>query len=542
MTARTVTILNVDDSEVAAYTKHRALRHAGFQVVDAGSAAEALRQIEALQPQLVLLDVQLPDCNGIELCKLIKQRWPTTLVLQTSATFVSAEDRTRGLEGGADAYLVQPIEPAELVASVRALLRLYEAEARTRELNETLEQRIAERTEDLHATNRALLDQIGQRERAEAALVQSQKMEAVGQLTSSMAHDFNNILASMVGYIQLARRRLEDGEPRALLDKAVAAAARGRRLTSRLLAFSRNDVLSTEPVDLKQLLAGMTEWLQQTAGSRIQVQLSASDQPLVALTDANQLELAVLNLVINARDAMPEGGRIQIGLAPGRQAADEADLPAGDYVVVTVADSGHGMPPEVAARAFEPFYTTKPSGRGTGLGLAQVMGVAQLSQGTARLRSSPETGTEVSLWLRAGQLPPADDLAPLPRADAVLPAALDARVLLVDDEADIRHTVSRLLDEAGYVVRSAANSSEALAAVQAGFVPDALLADYAMPGDNGVDLALKLRQILPGLPVLFLSGHVDHAVVTTAVPGARLLRKPFRVDELLGAVRGVVAG
>ena len=540
MNARTVTILNVDDSEVAAYTKHRALRHAGFQVVDAGSAAETLRQMEVLQPQLVLLDVQLPDGNGIELCKLIKQRWPTTLVLQTSATFVSAEDRTRGLEGGADSYLIQPIEPAELVASVRALLRLHEAEARTRELNETLEQRIAERTQDLHASNLALIDQIGQRERAEAALVQSQKMEAVGQLTSSMAHDFNNILASMVGYIHLARRRMEEGEPRALLDKAVAAAARGRRLTSRLLAFSRNDVLSTVAVDLQQLLAGMAEWLQQTAGSRIQVQMSTSDEPLVAMTDANQLELAVLNLVINARDAMPEGGRIAIGLRPGEAPVDEPDLPAGRYVVLTVADSGHGMPPEVAARAFEPFFTTKPSGRGTGLGLAQVMGVARLSQGTARVRSSPEAGTEVALWLRAGQLPPPEAQAPLQSPAAALPAVLDAQVLLVDDEADIRHTVSRLLDEAGYVVKSAANSSEALAAVHAGFVPDVLVADYAMPGDNGVELALKLRQLQPDLPVLFLSGHVDHAVVTTAVPGARLLRKPFRVDELLGAVGGVV--
>tara|TARA_B100001105_G_scaffold72400_1_gene56904 strand:+ start:313 stop:1941 length:1629 start_codon:yes stop_codon:yes gene_type:complete len=540
MNARTVTILNVDDSEVAAYTKHRALRHAGFQVVDAGSAAETLRQMELLQPQLVLLDVQLPDGNGIELCKLIKQRWPTTLVLQTSATFVSAEDRTRGLEGGADSYLIQPIEPAELVASVRALLRLHEAEARTRELNETLEQRIAERTQDLHASNLALIDQIGQRERAEAALVQSQKMEAVGQLTSSMAHDFNNILASMVGYIHLARRRMEEGEPRALLDKAVAAAARGRRLTSRLLAFSRNDVLSTVAVDLQQLLAGMAEWLQQTAGSRIQVQMSTSDEPLVAMTDANQLELAVLNLVINARDAMPEGGRIAIGLRPGETPVDEPDLPAGRYVVLTVADSGHGMPPEVAARAFEPFFTTKPSGRGTGLGLAQVMGVARLSQGTARVRSSPEAGTEVALWLRAGQLPPPEAQAPLQSPAAALPAVLDAQVLLVDDEADIRHTVSRLLDEAGYVVKSAANSSEALAAVHAGFVPDVLVADYAMPGDNGVELALKLRQLQPDLPVLFLSGHVDHAVVTTAVPGARLLRKPFRVDELLGAVGGVV--
>ncbi|MCR5868079.1 MULTISPECIES: response regulator [Aquincola] len=542
MPARTVTILNVDDSEVACYTKHRALRHAGFHVVDAGSAADTLLKMESLKPQLVLLDVQLPDGNGIELCKVIKARWPTTLVLQTSATFVSPEDRTRGLEGGADSYLIQPIEPAELVASVRALLRLHEAEARTRELNETLEQRIVERTHDLHATNQALVEQIAQRERAEAALVQSQKMEAVGQLTSSMAHDFNNILASMVGYIHLARRRLDDGEPRAMLDKAVAAAARGRRLTSRLLAFSRNDALSTEPVDLSQLLAGMAEWLQQTAGSRIEVVIEAGAPDLVAMTDANQIELAMLNLVINARDAMPDGGRIRIGVTHGELLHDEPDLPAGRYVVLSVGDSGHGMPPEVAARAFEPFYTTKPSGRGTGLGLAQVMGVARLSQGTARVSSSQGGGTEVALWLKAGSLPAEDPASALVAEAALAAAGLDERVLLVDDEADIRHTLSRLLADGGYVVHSAASGRDAMAAVEAGFVPDVLLADYAMPGETGVDLALKLRDIRPELPVLFVSGHVDRGVITTAVPGAQLLRKPFRVDELMGALRGLLKG
>lgn len=542
MPPRTVTILNVDDSEVACYTKHRALRHAGFHVVDAGSAADTLLKMEALKPQLVLLDVQLPDGNGIELCKVIKARWPTTLVLQTSATFVSAEDRTRGLEGGADSYLIQPIEPAELVASVRALLRLHEAEARTRELNETLEQRITERTQDLHATNQALMEQIAQRERAEAALVQSQKMEAVGQLTSSMAHDFNNILASMVGYIHLARRRLDDGEPRAMLDKAVAAAARGRRLTSRLLAFSRNDALSTEPVDLAQLLAGMAEWLQQTAGSRIEVDIDAGGPGLVALTDANQIELAMLNLVINARDAMPEGGRIRIGVRPADVTDDPPELPAGRYMVLSVSDSGHGMPPEVAARAFEPFYTTKPSGRGTGLGLAQVMGVARLSQGMARLRSSEAAGTEVCLWLKAGALPAPGEAGAAPGGldGTVAAAGLDERVLLVDDEADIRHTLSRLLADGGYVVHCAASGRDAMAAVEAGFVPDILVADYAMPGETGVDLALKLRDIQPELPVLFVSGHVDRGVIATAVPGAQLLRKPFRVDELMTVMRGLL--
>ena len=204
-------ILNVDDTEGTRDAKHHMLRDAGYEVVNATGGADALAQMETLQPALALLDLHLPDMSGIEVCKAIKQRWPTTMVLQTSATFIDASARVRGLEGGADAYLVPPIDGDELVASVRALLRLHEAEQSTRQLNENLEERIAERTRDLRQANVRLIEQIAQRERAEAALVQAQKMEAVGQLTGSIAHDFNNILASMMGWIHLAHRKSADG-------------------------------------------------------------------------------------------------------------------------------------------------------------------------------------------------------------------------------------------------------------------------------------------------------------------------------------------
>ena len=532
----TATILNVDDTEPARYAKNRTLRHAGFEVVDAASGREALAQMEVLRPALVLLDVRLPDINGIEVCKQIKQRWPTTMVLQTSATFTSAADRTRGLEGGADSYLIQPIDPEELVAAVRALLRLHAAESGTRALNETLERRIEERTRALHQANIRLIEQIAQRERAEAVLVQSQKMEAIGQLTGSMAHDFNNILASMVGYIHLVQRMAGDAKLSALLDKALAAAERGKQLTLRLLAFSRSNDLVTGPTDVRTLLLGLRDWLRQAVESAIVLDIELQDgAELVAVTDANQLELAILNLVLNAKDAMPQGGSITIEARAQHLAEPEGDVLPGAYVVITVTDTGTGMTPEVAGKAFDPFFTTKPVGRGTGLGLAQVANVARLSRGGARIASEPGQGTQVSLWLAAGsgaELSPSEERA-LPRNLA----GRGERVLVIDDEPDIRRTMAELMRDNGYEVLSAADGGAALSAYT-DFSPQVLLLDLGLPGGlSGIEVARRLRQLSPSLPIVFVSGHADRELLWTAVPGARLLRKPFQTEELYAEVR-----
>jgi DNA-binding response OmpR family regulator len=532
----TATILNVDDTEAARYAKQRTLRHAGFTVVDATSGQEALAQMEALRPALVLLDVRLPDISGIEVCKAIKQRWPTTMVLQTSATFTSAADRTRGLEGGADGYLIQPIDPDELVAAVRALLRLHAAEGGTRALNESLERRIEERTRALHQANIRLIEQIAQRERAEAVLVQSQKMEAIGQLTGSMAHDFNNILASMVGYIHLVQRMAGEPNIRALLDKALAAAERGKQLTLRLLAFSRSNDLVTGPTDVRALLLSLRDWLRQAAESAIALDVELQEgAELVAVTDANQLELAILNLVLNAKDAMPQGGSITIGAGARWLAEAEGDLAPGAYVVVTVSDTGTGMTPEVADKAFDPFFTTKPVGRGTGLGLAQVANVGRLSRGGARIASTPGQGTQVSLWLAAGdgtELSPAQERHALPQSLA----GRGERILVIDDEPDIRRTMAELLRGNGYEVLSAADGGAALSAYD-DFSPQVVLLDLGLPGLSGIEVARRLRSRSPALPIVFVSGHADRELLWTAVPGARLLRKPFQSEELYAEVR-----
>ncbi len=531
-----LTILNADDNEVGRYTKNRTLRHAGFDVIDAHSGAEALDVVEKIRPPLVLLDVKLPDMSGIEVCKIIKRRWPATIVLQTSATFVSPADRTRGLEGGADTYLIEPIDPDELVATVRALVRLQAAEETTRLLNATLERKIDERTRELHRANIKLVEQIAQRERAEASLLQAQKMEAVGQLTGSMVHDFNNILASMTGYIHLVRRITDNADLRGLLDSALAAAERGKRLTARLLAFARSEEMPTTTVDLPALVQGMTEWMRQTVGNSIHLDVRVPQGSCLAQSDSNQLELAVLNLVLNARDAMPAGGEVVIEVAERELAAPDGDLQPGRYVVLTVADSGTGMSAEVAARAFDPFFTTKPRGRGTGLGLAQVYNLGLRSGGAARIHSVEGEGTRVELWLGTAQAAEA--------ARPVEPASVNAhgageRVLVVDDEHDIRLTLARLLGESGYAVEVVSNGADALASV-ARHRPDLMLLDYAMPGMSGLDVARTVAARYPDVGLLFMSGFADTKAIEADMPRVKLLRKPFGHDELHAALRAVL--
>jgi DNA-binding response OmpR family regulator len=533
MRSASLTILNADDNEVARQAKNRTLHHAGFNVVDARSGSATLEILETARPALVLLDVNLPDVSGIEVCKIIKRRWPATIVLQTSATFVSPADRARGLEGGADTYLIEPIDPDELVATVRALMRLQAAEETTRLLNATLERKVDERTRDLHRANIKLVEQIAQRERAEASLLQAQKMEAVGQLTGAMVHDFNNILASMTGYIHLVRRLTDSAELRLLLDSALAAADRGKRLTARLLAFARSEEMPTSTVDVPALVNGMTEWMKQTVGSAIKLDVRAPAGNCLAESDSNQLELAILNLVLNARDAMPAGGDVAIEVTPRRLDAPARELKAGSYVVLTVADSGSGMSPEVAERAFDPFFTTKPRGRGTGLGLAQVYNLGVRSGGSARIRSVEGEGTSVELWLAAASHGARRATAGPIQAPA---PGSGERVLVVDDEADIRHTLARLLGDSGYVVETASNGADALAAV-ARRHPHLLLLDYAMPGMNGLDVAKTVRADDPGVAILFMSGFADTKTIESDMPTVRLLRKPFGSDELHAAIR-----
>jgi DNA-binding response OmpR family regulator len=514
-------ILNVDDEEVARYTKTRILRHAGFEVLEAATGKAALDIVAQRAPALVLLDVRLPDISGTDVCKIVKQRWPMTMVLQTSATFVTAADRVRGLDGGADSYLAQPVDPDELVAAVRALLRLHTAEESLRSLNDSLELRIAQRTADLRLANDRLVEQMAQREVAEAALVQAQKIEAVGQLTGVMAHDFNNVLAALQGYLHLLQRKRSDEQAvLALTDNALKVVRRGAKLTARVLSFARPQTARNEAVDVRALLRDMEDWLIQSTGKSVVLRVNGEGPPMIAVTDTNQLELAILNLVINSRDAMPEGGRIEIDVATKQSKISSDGLPPGEYVVVSISDNGSGMTDDVASRVFEPFYTTKPAGRGTGLGLAQVHQLARQSNGTVRLQTKVGAGTTVSLWLPAGT----PDMIQSPIMSAQSRAT--SNILLVDDDNDVRVTVAAYLSDHGYSVRSAADGIEAIRMIEQER-PDALILDVAMPGMTGIEVARTARTIHRALPILFLSGNADSVPTGGELAGARFVRKPF---------------
>ncbi len=525
-------ILNVVDREVERYAKSRQLRHFGYEVVEAQSGYESLTKVETLRPAVVLLDIRLPDISGIEVCEIIKGKWPEVMVLQTSATFTDVRDRIRGLNSGADAYLIQPAEPEEMAAAIAALFRIRKAEDQLRRINDALEERVAERTRVLAEVNDNLKQEIAHRQKAEAALVQAQKMEAIGRLTGGLAHDFNNLLTAVIGNLDLIRARAPDARTLRLADNAAKAAERGSKLTAQLLAFSRTQRLAVRPTDVNAVVEGMRDLLTQSLGPSVTMEMKLDPTISLAMADDNQIELAVLNLTINARDAMAEAGSVTVSTGGVTLTNDDDGLPPGAYITLQVTDDGAGMAPEIITRAFDPFFTTKPPGQGTGLGLAQVYGVARQCGGDARIHSEPGKGTTVTLWLRC-----AAEARTAAEQDSAHPVATPkaGKVLLIDDDPDVRNTVRELLTEMGYDVQTA-NSGRAGLDMLDSAQPDLVIVDFAMPEMNGAEVARIIHRSRPALPILFVSGHADTVALQDAVGNAPLLRKPFRPSDLATAM------
>jgi PAS domain S-box-containing protein len=384
---------------------------------------------------------------------------------------------------------------------------------------------------------------------AEEALRQSQKMEAVGQLTGGLAHDFNNMLAGVAGHLELMKLRLrmgQTGDLPARIDAALGVTQRAAALTHRLLAFSRRQALDPKPTSVNALVMSMTDLIGRSAGPSITVRTRLQAALWTTLCDPNQLESALLNLANNARDAMPEGGAIVIEtenavIAP-LQAGRYGDLKPGEYVLVTVRDSGTGMPPDVLARAFDPFFTTKPMGQGTGLGLSMVYGFARQSGGQVRIDSTPGQGTEVRLLL-----PRLAAEAPAPavlEGDAPLPAACrKGTVLVVDDEAEIRSVMAEVLRLQGYTVLEAADAPQALRHLHES-CPDMLVTDIGLPnGMNGRQLADQVRAQWPQVPVLLVTGYAESTVMRNDTLPAQmeLLTKPFAMTALAEKVGAMLA-
>jgi signal transduction histidine kinase/CheY-like chemotaxis protein len=434
-------------------------------------------------------------------------------------------------------------------AAVRARQRQYatrqhlEEIGRTRteveRLNGELEARILERTRELASANDRLMKEIAEREKAQAALTQVQKMEAIGRLTGGIAHDFNNLLHVVNMNLELISMYAKEEKVRPVIDRARSAARRGAKLTGQLLSFARSQSLLPKLTRVNDLLVGMKDLLEISAGPGISVELELCEGRPAVIVDPSQLEMAVLNLAVNSRDAMPEGGVLTVSTCTRSHTQPEGELPGGDYVVVTVTDNGGGIPAQLLSKVFDPFFTTKPLGSGTGLGLSQVYGFARQSGGLAFIRSELGKGTSVELFFPAvdAQAPALADA--LGQPPVVPQRAKSGTILVVEDDADVRRVIVECLGLIGYQVTEAANGAEGLAAMAA-TRPDLLVVDYAMPDMTGAEVISKARTMLGDVPVILATGYADMAEVERLAGKPMILRKPFDINSLGEAVAGAL--
>jgi len=664
-------LLNIDDNEVGRYTKSKVLQHAGFEVIEGKSGAEALALAKERRPDLVLLDVKLPDISGLEVCRILKHEYPEMFVLQISASRVTEGDRVRGLEGGADGYLTQPLAPDELVANVRALLRIrnaehalraseaqlqgvlasatdyaiirldlqgviigwnvgaqsifgwsaeealgqhvrivfndedrrlgvpenelqtardtgraddrrwlvrkdgtpfyangvttilsrpaepgfvkilrdqtdqFEAERALQDLNATLESRVSERTRELEESNERLRLEMEERLRTQEQLRQSQKMDALGQLTGGIAHDFNNMLAVVMAGLGLIETQVGRGvkDISKYTQGVLESAKRASDLTQRLLAFSRQQPLSPEALNVNALVTKLTSLLGRTLGENIKIVTNLEPGLGTVKADPSQLESALLNLAVNARDAMASGGLLtfttrNIEIDDGKSLS--LRITPGAYVLIDVQDTGSGMPPEVIERAFDPFFTTKGVGKGTGLGLSQVFGFVRQSAGHVKISSEVGRGTSIQIFLPQvveHELSEASE-----QKGVVATGSAAETILVVEDEDRLRVMTVEALRELGYAVIHAASGPEGLRLIEGGARPSLLFTDMMMPGMTGSELAAEAKKQIPSLKVLYTTGYMrPSAQIDQKVAGEmRILQKPFNLDELALKVRQVL--
>ncbi|WP_332659908.1 response regulator [Brevundimonas sp.] len=446
-------------------------------------------------------------------------------------------------------FLERPFHPTTLVSAVRTALRgrhrQYEARERIEEIRRAealLERRVADRTAELEAANRQLAAQIAERERAESALRQAQRLEAVGQLTSGVAHDFNNLLTVVMGNVEQMKKGETDPRVIRRLDMMSEASARGARLTAQMLAFSRRQKLEPRAVDLNETVRSMGDMLQSAIGGSVRIEPPQLDPDLwPAMIDPTQIELVILNLAINARDAMAVGESLLIrteNVTTGEPKRPE-EPPAGDHVVVSVTDTGSGMTAEVLARVFEPFFTTKEVGKGSGLGLSQVFGLAKQSGGGVSIDTEVGRGTTIRVFLpRAGSAPRREDAA---SHELLTASEAGLVVLVVDDDDAVREVTAGFLTDLGYEVVEAGSGGAALDQLDRHPRIDAMLLDFAMPGMNGADLARELRMRCPTAPILFATGYVDAEALTDVSEGL-IVHKPFTQAELARKLSRSLAG
>jgi len=537
-----VNILLVDDQPSKLLSYEAILSELGENLIKAGSGPEALERLLERNVAVMLIDVVMPELDGFELAAMVRghPRFKNTALIFVSALAHSELDRTRGYERGAVDYVSVPIVPELLRAKVRVFAELYRKTRQLESLNAELERRVEERTAELARANAELEQRVEERtrerEEALAQVYEMQKLEGLGQLTGGVAHDFNNLLTTILLNLKLlSKKHRNDPKSKRLLDGAIQGARRGAELVKRMLAFARRQELSLEVFDLAKLIAGMENMLKASLGPSIEIKLDLGSGSYFICADPNQLELAILNLALNARDAMPQGGDLAITLRQERMVT--SDQPSGDCVCISVMDTGAGMDEATLNRAVEPFFTTKDVGKGTGLGLSMVHGLVSQSSGRIRLRSQPGHGTTVELFFpRSNSGPPTE---PPTEAHGTTTTHAAVRILVVDDDALVLESVCEMLSDLGHSVYVANSGANALEQIRAHAEIELVLTDHAMPAMTGVELANSIRKIKPNLPVVIGTGYAE-------LPGGAdlplpHLSKPYCEDELASLIASTLS-
>jgi signal transduction histidine kinase len=557
-----VNILVVDDNPAKLLSYEAMLDVLGENLIRAGSGREALKAILSNDVAVILVDVCMPELDGFQLAALIRDhpRFQHTAIIFISAIRLADSDKMRGYQLGAVDYVEAPVVAEVLRAKVRIFTELHRKTRQLEKLNSDLEQRVSKRTAELQlsterlrqseqrlerrveartteleAVNRHLRSQIEQREIAEAAVQQLQRLDAIGQITSGVAHDFNNLLSVVLINARLLSRNLLGSDDQEGVELIRASAERGVKLTAQLLAFSRQQRLEPQVVDLNAKIAEMGSLLRVTLGGAIQFKTALAPQLWPALVDPTQIELIVLNLVINARDAMRLSGTLILETSNthiGSKPVQPEDPPLGDYVALAVNDTGTGIRDDVLPHVFEPFFTTKETGKGSGLGLSQVFGFAKQSGGGVRIETRVGEGTSVKVFLPRAKLARADEEMQLADAQRDWQVPRKLNVLVVDDDTAVLKSVQRMLDFLGHAAVSAASGGEALRLIASEPDLDLVLADCMMPEIGGVELARTIRTMRPTLPVILVTGYGDLDLLKE-FDETRILLKPYSEDDLV---------
>ena len=539
-----VNILLVDDQPGKLLGYEVILSELGENLIKAGSANEALEQLLKNDVAVVLIDVCMPDLDGFELAAMIREhpRFQKMAIIFVSAIQVTDLDLLRGYAAGAVDYVPVPVVPDLLRAKVRVFAELYRKTRQLETLNAELERRVAERTAELAQANSELEHRVEERTRErEAALAQvheMRKVESLGQLTGGVAHDFNNLLMAVLGNLELVRKFLpNDPKIRRLIDGALQGAERGATLTKRMLAFARRQELKPETVDVPNLVDSMVEMLRRSLGPGIQIKTDFETDLPPTRVDPNQLELALLNLALNARDAMPLGGRLTISAHRERiGAGDVPGLQPGDYVCIAERDTGEGMDEVTLKRATEPFFTTKGAGRGTGLGLSMVDGLVAQSGGAMRITSQQGAGSTVELWLPVAEAEAIE--RPRPVAPQRVQESRCCRVLVIDDDPIVLAGTAAMLEDLGHTATEVDSAEQGLKILQSDASIDLVITDHAMPGMTGTELAKRIRRKWPELPVIIATGYAE--LPGELDPSVPRLSKPYRQQDLAAVVAQLV--